>query len=110
MKIAVTSFNSMNITGPAKACGSFLIYQIENKQIMNKSHIRLSQSERFDQLKQPLSKLPEHPLHGINCLITESLGQGMFEILDKAGIETLSTNGSDPDGVILAYLKLLPTA
>lgn len=110
MKIAVTSVNSIKITGPAKACGSFLIYLIENKQVMNKSHIRLGASERFDQLKKPLSKLPDHPLHGIDCLITESLGQGMFEIFDDAGIETLSTNGSDPDGVIGAYLKLLQTS
>lgn len=107
MKIAVSSFSSDKITGPANICGHFILYETLNRQIVSKQNIRLKNDEILSTLKLALSKLPEHPLHGIECLISESLGSGMNQKMVDQGIQTLATNGMDPDGVVLAYLQML---
>ncbi|MBN2866588.1 MAG: hypothetical protein JXK16_11335 [Thiotrichales bacterium] len=107
MKIAVSSANTEKISGPAIACNSFLIYETLNQKIINKRHIRLKSEELLSALKLPLSKLPTHPLNGIECLISESLGTGLSQKMIDQGIQTLATNGMEPDGVVLAYLQLL---
>lgn len=107
MKVAVSSTNMRKITGPAKSCQSFWIYEIDKSAILEKQHIRLKNKECLKELKTPLSSLPEHPLHGIKCLITESVGEGVNDLLEQDGIKTISTNGADPDGVIKAYISIL---
>ncbi|BBP42979.1 NifB/NifX family molybdenum-iron cluster-binding protein [Thiosulfativibrio zosterae] len=108
MKIAVSSANTQKISGPAAGCNSFLVYETLNRKILKKEHIHLKADEIFSMLKLPLSKLPSHPLNGIDCLISESLGQGMSHKLTDQGIQCLATNGADPDGVVLAYLQMSP--
>ncbi|MCW8959748.1 MAG: NifB/NifX family molybdenum-iron cluster-binding protein, partial [Gammaproteobacteria bacterium] len=73
MKIAVTSQNRREITGHAGRCRKFWIYEIEDRQIVDKQLLELPKEQAFHESdpRQP------HPLDDVTVLISGGMGQGM---------------------------------
>lgn len=107
MKIAVSSRDQQVVSGPACDCHSFLIYDTEEGAIKDKKSVRLTHSELLSSFKGALSSQPNHPLSGIEYLITTNLGVGMNGRLKQDGIKTIATNSADPDGAVISLLKYI---
>lgn len=107
MKIAVTSRDQQVVSGPACDCHSYLLYNTIDGQIADKTYIRLTKSEILSNFEGKLSGQPNHPLTGIECLITSSLGDGLNKRLKEDGIKTIATNTQDPDGAVVSILKYI---
>ena len=105
MKIAITSQNRREITEHAGRCRKFWIYDIEAKQVRNKTLLELPKEQSFHES----SPLAPHPLDDVTALISRSMGAGMLRRLAGKGILGIVTEESNPDAAIAAYLagKLL---
>lgn len=100
MKIAVTSQNRREVTEHAGRCRKFWIYDIEDKQVLNKQLLELSLEQSFHESHphQP------HPLDVAAVLISGSMGQGMYLRLAAKGIIGIVTGEKDPDRAVNEYL------
>lgn len=107
MKIAVSSRNAKTISGPASHCQHFLVYETNGLDIVTKTRVQLSHDQTMLNYKEPLSTDANHPLFGIQCLISESLGSGINQRLKEDGIKTLATNATEADGAVSSYLKAI---
>lgn len=105
MKIAVSSRNAKTISGPASHCPHFLLYETNGLEIVNKTRIQLTSEQIIQNQKDSISTTEDHPLYGIECLITENLGTGVNQSLKEAGIKTVATNATEADGAVSSYLK-----
>lgn len=103
MKIAITSPNAKTIASHAGKCPGYLIYEIDDDNI-TKTHIKLSKEQVFNQFSGALSKNPEHPLHGINVFITQSLGDGLSNRLAQDNIKVYTTSEKDPEVIISSII------
>ncbi len=101
MKIAVTSQNRREITEHAGRCRKFWIYDIENKQVINKSMLEIPVEQSFHES----SPHDPHPLDDIAVLISASMGQGMVNRLASKGIIGMVTSEKDPDAAVIAHLE-----
>ena len=108
MRIGVTSQNFRTITGHAGKTRRFLVYQAtpgaEPREI-----------ERLD--LPPEMSLHEyhgddHPLFGLDALITQGHGQGFAQRLARYGVQVIATAASDPLAAVraLAAGDRLPAA
>lgn len=100
MKIAVTSANGRDITGPAGRCPSFLLYELKADQTIRQKHIMLDSNEVLTNTSGPLSANPNHPLAGIDAFITNGLGDGLETRLNHDGISVIETQEIEPLSVI----------
>lgn len=100
MKIAVTSQNRREVSNHAGRCRKFWIYDIENRQVLNKQLLELPQEQSFHEspAHQP------HPLDVAAVLISGSMGQGMYLRLAAKGIIGIVTAEKDPDRTVKEYL------
>ncbi|MEA3405290.1 MAG: NifB/NifX family molybdenum-iron cluster-binding protein [Pseudomonadota bacterium] len=105
MKIAVTSPNAKTIAGHAGKCPGYLIFDIEDNEIINQQHIKLSKEQVFKNFSGPLSKNPSHPLNGINAFITQGLGDGLKQRLAKDQINAYTTELSNPEEAVQAVIN-----
>jgi predicted Fe-Mo cluster-binding NifX family protein len=101
MKIAVTSQNRREITEHAGRCRKFWIYDIEDKQIVDKNLLEIPAAQSFHES----SPHDPHPLDNVAVLISASMGQGMVRRLAAKGIVAITTNDKDPDAAVVAYLE-----
>jgi predicted Fe-Mo cluster-binding NifX family protein len=101
MKIAVTSQNRKTITGHAGKCRKFWIYEIDDKKIVNKTLLELALEQSFHE--SPAAG--QHPLDGINVLISGGAGKGLIRRLSNMGIQGLVTPETDPDSAVAAFLS-----
>lgn len=100
MKIAITSQNRREITEHAGRCRKFWIYDIEEKQVRNKTLLELPKEQSFHES----SPLAPHPLDDVTALISRSMGAGVLRRLAGKGILGIVTEESNPDAAISAYL------
>lgn len=107
MKIAVTSPNAKTIAGHAGKCPGYLVFEVENKQIVSKTHIKLTREQTFRNFSGLLSESEEHPLKGINIFITQSLGEGLSNRLTQDGINIHITSVNEPEQVVQSLLETL---
>ncbi|HHS99354.1 MAG TPA: nitrogen fixation protein [Thiomicrospira sp.] len=105
MKIAVTSPNAKTISGHAGKCPGYLVFEIENNQIINQKHIKLTKEQVFKNFSGPLSKNPQHPLNGIDAFITQGLGDGLKQRLGKDQIKVYTTEQNDPTEIVNAVIQ-----
>lgn len=105
MKIAVSSANQKQVSGPATLCPNFWIYDTDQSKILSKELIHLGSNDTLDKLKGNLSQKTEHALADVSCIISRNLGEGLNTKLLDSGIKTMSTNILDPDSAVLSYLK-----
>ncbi|WP_051640743.1 NifB/NifX family molybdenum-iron cluster-binding protein [Thiomicrorhabdus sp. Milos-T2] len=105
MKIAITSPNAKTIAGHAGKCPGYLIFEVEDGEIMNQYHIKLSKEQVFKNFSGPLSKNPQHPLNGINAFITQGLGDGLKQRLAKDQINAYTTELTNPEEAVQAVIN-----
>lgn len=101
MKIAVTSQNRREITEHAGRCRKFWIYDIEDKQVIDKSLLEIPVEQSFHES----SPHDPHPLDHVAVLISASMGQGMVNRLASKGIVAVVTSERDPDAAVVAHLE-----
>lgn len=101
MKIAVTSQNRKTVTEHAGHCRKFWIYTIEDNLTTDKALLELSKEESFHE-SEPDS---EHPLDGIDVLLTAGTGGGLPHRLERKGIRVLVTGETDPDMAVQKFLQ-----
>lgn len=101
MLIAVTSQDSRHITGHTGRCRKFLIYTIDNGQILSKDLLELPQELSFHYS----SPEDPHPLDDISVLINGGMGQGLARRLADKGIMSVITTRKEPDGAVRDFLN-----
>ena len=105
IKIAITVQNGRTISGHAGRTNRFLIYTIENQEVIDKQELILDKNQTFHNIfHDGIEPVPEHPLFVINSIISGNMGTGFFNKMKMQNIQALSTDESDPD---LAIEKLL---
>ncbi|PKO33403.1 MAG: hypothetical protein CVU34_12675 [Betaproteobacteria bacterium HGW-Betaproteobacteria-7] len=100
MQIAVTSQNRKTITEHAGKCRKFWIYSIADGSITGKQLIELPIEQSFHASHHSLAA----PLAAVNVLITASMGAGLYQRLQRSGIQALITPETDPDIAVAAFL------
>lgn len=98
MKIAVTSQNRREITEHAGRCRKFWIYDVEGKQVINKTLLEISKENSFHES----SRHAPHPLDDVSIVISASMGHGMKRRLASKGIVGVVTTEKDPDTAVAA--------
>ncbi len=102
MKIAVTSQNQRTITGHAGRCRTFWVYDIADNAISDKRLVELAPDQTLHEIGHGVSV--EHPLSGIEALISGGMGPGLAQGLIEQSITGLITAEKDPDAAVQAYL------
>ena len=106
MNIAVSTIDGKTICGHLGKCKDFIIYKTDGNEITGKSMISTG------------GACPGHgadhgaphthnvsPFDGCRAVITQGMGQGMLNGLMQAGIQPVITDQSDPDTVVLKFLR-----
>ena len=105
MKIALTSQNQRTLSGHAGKTTRFVVFEIENKQIINKNLIEL---EKDNVLHEHFHGNPApgyvHPVLEMDVIITGSMGPGFPIKMRANGIEAIMTDEKEIDEVIAKYL------
>lgn len=104
MKIAMTSPNGKALAGHAGKCPGYLIYQVENGEVVHKERVKLTKEQVFSQFSGALSENTGHPLYGIDVFITQSAGGGLQNRLARDGIQVILTEENDPDAIVATLL------
>lgn len=101
MKIAVSSNNQTDITGPAGHCLQFWIYDMDAvTEDESKKLLQLTKEQSF----HAASASDPHPLDEVQVLISSSMGTGLARRLESKGIKPIVTPEIDPDAAVAAYL------
>jgi predicted Fe-Mo cluster-binding NifX family protein len=100
MQIAITSQNRKTITEHAGQCRKFWVYEVDKGVVRSKKLVELPLEQSFHHS----SGAHEHPLDGINILISGSMGLGLHQRLKQKGIQAVVTMESDPDRAVAELL------
>ena len=105
MKIAITSQNQKSVSGHAGKTTRFVVFEIEDNKVVNKSLLELEVSnvlhEHFHGNPAPGYV---HPVLEMDVVITGSMGPGFPVKMQANGIEAIMTEEKDIDLVISSYL------
>ncbi len=101
MKIAVTSQNFKTITNHAGKARRFIIFNVsETGDIEELSRLDLPQEMAFHNFIGN-----EHPLDGVDVLLSASFGMGFMNKMARRGIKASLVNNSDIKLAIADFLK-----
>lgn len=101
MKIAVSSQNRKTITGHAGKCRKFWVYEVDGRQVVNRTLMELPLAQSF----RACAPGSFHPLDEVNVLITGGMGTGLYYRLRQKGVLAVSTTETDPDRAVAAWLE-----
>jgi len=106
LNVAITSQNKKTVFEHAGKCTRFLVYQIKNNELINKSIIEITKEESLHNYfhNDATDTRIKNPLKGVNMLLTGGIGDGAIRKLAQVGIDTHLIEEKDPD---LAIEKLL---
>lgn len=104
MKIAFTSPNGKTLAGHAGKCPGYVVVKIEDGKIVDTNRVKLGKDQVFSQLSGPLSAQSDHPLQGIDKLVTQGCGEGLKQRLGVDGIEVIVTEAETPEAFLENYL------
>lgn len=104
MKIAFTSPNGKTLAAHAGKCPGYVVMQIEDGKVVESIRVKLEKNQIFSQLSGPLSAHSDHPLQGIDKLVTQGCGEGLKQRLGADGIEIIVTDAETPEAFIESYL------
>ncbi|MBF6059112.1 MULTISPECIES: NifB/NifX family molybdenum-iron cluster-binding protein [Thiomicrorhabdus] len=104
MKIAITSPNAKTVSGHAGKCPGYLVFDVEDGQIVSQTHIKLGKEQVFRNFSGSLSATPEHPLNGIQGFISQSMGDGLIKRLLSDGIQVQVTEQNLPENALKEFL------
>jgi len=116
MKIAITSQNKRTVSGHAGKTTRFVVFEVENNKVVEKSLIEL---EKENVLHEHFHGNPApdyvHPVLEMDVVITGSMGPGFPLKMQANGIEAIMTDERDLEDVISKYLdgtlvRLQPSA
>ncbi|WP_319381673.1 NifB/NifX family molybdenum-iron cluster-binding protein [Thiomicrorhabdus sp.] len=105
MKIAITSPNAKTVSGHAGKCPGYLIFDVEDRDVLSQTHIKLNKEQVFRNFSGPLSQNPQHPLNGIQGFISQSVGDGLVQRLKNDGIKVFITTESLPEKALETFLN-----
>ena len=94
------------ICGHLGKCRDFIIYKTDGKEITGKSIISTGGAcpgHGADHSAPHTHNVS--PFDGCHAVITQGMGQGMLNGLMQAGIQPVITDQSDPDTVVLKFLR-----
>jgi predicted Fe-Mo cluster-binding NifX family protein len=101
MKIGISSQNFRTITGHAGKGRRFMIFDVHNEQTVQ-------ETERLDLPKEmslhEWGGQGEHPLFGLDYLITGSCGEGFIRKMVNRGVQVKVTSETDPLAAVHALL------
>jgi predicted Fe-Mo cluster-binding NifX family protein len=100
MRIAVTSQNRRDVTEHAGRCRNFRVFDVESGRVTGRSLLELPR----DASLHDSSPHAEHPLDGVNVLITGGMGEGLQARLARKGIAAVVTAERDPERAVLLWL------
>lgn len=108
MRIGVSSQNFRTVTGHAGKTRRFLVYEVQTDGT-------LREAERLDMPKHlALHEFrgDDHPLFGLDALVTGSCGEGFVKRLAARGVRVVATAETDPfeAATALAQGRALPPA
>jgi len=98
MRIGVTSQNFRTITGHAGKTRRFLVFEAS-------AGTEPREVERLDlPMEMSLHEYhgDDHPLFGLDALITQGHGQGFAQRLTRHGVRVIATSASDPLAAVAA--------
>jgi ABC-type nickel/cobalt efflux system permease component RcnA len=98
MRIGVTSQNFRTITGHAGKTRRFLVFEAS-------AGTEPREVERLDlPMEMSLHEYhgDDHPLFGLDALITQGHGQGFAQRLTRHGVRVIATSASDPLAAAMA--------
>lgn len=101
MQVAFTTQNRKTITGHAGMCRNFLVFKIENGLISEPRLVEVSKEQSFHELADDT----QHPLDGVDLLLSGSMGFGLQQKLARRGLRALITSETDPSLAIRALLN-----
>lgn len=99
-RIAVCSQNRKTVTDHAGKCRKFWIYEVRQGQVFGKSLLELP-------IEQSMHETPAgqaHPLDDMDVLITQGIGSGMQQRLERNQTQTIVTMETDPDRAVALFL------
>ena len=106
MKIAFCYQNDMHITGQAGKCTKFMLYDIQDKEIVSKGMVELEESITFHNVfHNGTIPFNEHPLSDIDVVISDSMGAGFVQKMKRVGITALMTTETDIEKALDAFLS-----
>ncbi len=100
MIIGVTSQNFRTITGHAGKTRRFMIFSADGQ----------GNPQERERLNLPAEMSmhefcgDEHPLYGLDVLITASCGQGFCRRMDERGVKVIATSEDDPQQAVSMVL------
>lgn len=100
MQVAFTTQNRKTITGHAGLCRNFLVLNIKNGLISEPRLVEVSKEQSFHELADDT----QHPLDGVDLLLSGSMGLCLQQKLARRGLRALITSEIDPS---LAIRELL---
>ncbi|KUJ75113.1 hypothetical protein AVO42_07095 [Thiomicrospira sp. XS5] len=106
MKIAFSSPNGKTLAGHAGKCPGFVVMEVKEGDVTSSLRVKLAKDQVFSQLAGPLSALPEHPLQGIDKLVTKGCGEGLVRRLASDGIEVIVTDVDTPEAFMETLTKV----
>jgi len=105
MNIAVSTIDGTTICGHLGKCKDFIIYETDGKSIMGKRLLSTGGAcpGHGDDHGSPHTHNVS-PFDGCHAVITQGMGQGMFNGLVQAGIRPVITEQTDPDSAVMKFL------
>lgn len=101
MRIAVTSQNFRTVTGYAGKARRFIIYEVDGPdEIAEITRLDLPMAMAFHGFDDRL----QHPLDGVDVLITSGAGKGFVMRMARRGIRVVRTGETDPIAAVRGCL------
>ncbi len=100
MKIAITSQNKKDVTGHAGRCRKFWIYNLENNKVVHKELLEIPREMVFHNHRDE-----NHPIDGVDMLLTGGMGNGLRKRMHAKGIQALIIKETHPDKAIELFLN-----
>ena len=104
MKIAITSQNKRTITKHAGMCKNFLVYTIEDKNIINKEIVTLNDENTLKSIFHGLSDETHNSIFDCDILLAGSIGQGGIRNLAQRGVKAYNIIEKDPQIAVESLL------
>lgn len=116
MKIAITSQNQRTVSGHAGKTTRFVVFEVENNKIIDKSLIELDKENVLHEYfhGNPAADYV-HPVLEMDVIITGSMGAGFPIKMKMNDVEAIMTDEKDIEMAISKYLdatlkRLMPGA
>ncbi len=109
MKIAVSTTDGKTVCGHLGRCSQFLVYEAEGFEIVKKRLLKTAGmgDGRLEGACLEAGACPGHDVdrfHDCQAVITQGMGQGMYDGLVQAGIIPVLTSETDPEVAVRQFL------